>query len=123
MLLQDIRSLIIMHKGSIAKLEDIPEPIKDLYRTVWEVKQKDLIDMAASRSAFVDQSCALNLFLERPTPAQLTSMHFYAWKRGLKTGMYVLRSKQKEESKPPKRPPQNDRLTVRTMTPAAGISS
>mmetsp|Transcript_45195 Transcript_45195/g.80851 ORF Transcript_45195/g.80851 Transcript_45195/m.80851 type:complete len:782 (-) Transcript_45195:830-3175(-) len=92
----DIRNLIIAHGGSIAKLADIPSHIKDLYRTVWEVKGKDLVDMAASRCTFVDQSCSLNLFLERPTLAQLTSMHFYAWKRGLKTGMYMLRRKPKD---------------------------
>ncbi len=66
--------------------------IKALYKTVWEIKQRHLIDMAADRGAFICQSQSLNLFVDSPTVAKLTSMHFYAWKQGLKTGMYYLRT-------------------------------
>ena len=69
------------------------EDLKNLYKTVWEIKQKDIIDMAADRGAFIDQSQSLNIFIQDPNFAKLTSMHFYAWKKGLKTGMYYLRSK------------------------------
>src|SRR5262249_38090978 len=67
--------------------------IKDIYKTVWEIKQRNLIDMAADRGAFIDQSQSLNLFIQDANFAKLTSMHFYAWKKGLKTGMYYLRTK------------------------------
>ena len=69
-----------------------PADIKELYKTVWEIKQRNLIDMAADRGAYICQSQSLNLFIEKPTVAKLTSMHFYAWKKGLKTGMYYLRT-------------------------------
>ena len=81
--------------GSIQTIVDIPEDIKKLYRTVWEIKMKDVIDMAASRGRFIDQSQSMNLFMESPTMSKLSSMHMYAWKQGLKTGMYYLRSKAK----------------------------
>ncbi|NND10719.1 MAG: ribonucleoside-diphosphate reductase subunit alpha, partial [Flavobacteriaceae bacterium] len=70
-----------------------PQDIKDLYKTVWEMSMKDIIDMSRHRGYFIDQSQSLNLFLEGATMAKLTSMHFYAWKSGLKTGMYYLRTK------------------------------
>ena len=79
--------------GSIQHIDGIPEDIKELYRTVWELKMKDVIDMARHRGYFIDQSQSLNLFMEGATMAKLTSMHFYAWKSGLKTGMYYLRTK------------------------------
>jgi ribonucleotide reductase alpha subunit len=66
--------------------------IKELYKTVWEIKQRNLIDMAADRGAYICQSQSLNLFVDNPSTSKLTSMHFYAWKKGLKTGMYYLRS-------------------------------
>eukprot|EP01012_Entosiphon_sulcatum_P068317 TRINITY_DN9844_c0_g1_i1.p1 TRINITY_DN9844_c0_g1~~TRINITY_DN9844_c0_g1_i1.p1 ORF type:complete len:800 (+),score=142.02 TRINITY_DN9844_c0_g1_i1:1806-4205(+) len=90
---EETRNVIIAHNGSIQNVLGIPQEIKELYRTVWEVKQKQIIDMAVTRSAYIDQSSSLNLFLEQPTSAQLTSMHFYSWKKGLKTGMYYLRTK------------------------------
>ena len=71
----------------------IPEDIKELYKTVWELSMKDIIDMSRQRGYFIDQSQSLNLFMEGATMAKLTSMHFYAWKSGLKTGMYYLRTK------------------------------
>ena len=88
----DMKNKIILANGSVQGIEEIPADIKEIYKTVWEIKQKHLIDMAADRGAFICQSQSLNLFVERPTSAKLTSMHFYAWKKGLKTGMYYLRS-------------------------------
>jgi ribonucleoside-diphosphate reductase alpha chain len=88
----DMKNKIILANGSVQGIEEIPADIKEIYKTVWEIKQKHLIDMAADRGAFICQSQSLNLFVERPNTAKLTSMHFYAWKKGLKTGMYYLRS-------------------------------
>ena len=90
---EDMKNEIIRANGSIQHIEDIPEDIKELYRTVWELSMKDIIDMAADRGVFIDQSQSLNLFVESPNLGKLTSMHFYAWKKGLKTGMYYLRTK------------------------------
>jgi len=89
----DMKSRIISHNGSVQKIEEIPDAIKEIYKTVWEIKQRSLIDMAADRGAFICQSQSLNLFVDAPTTSKLTSMHFYAWRKGLKTGMYYLRSK------------------------------
>lgn len=83
---------IIRANGSVQHIEEIPQEIRELYKTVWEIKQRNLIDMAADRGAFICQSQSLNLFVDNPTTAKLTSMHFYAWKKGLKTGMYYLRT-------------------------------
>ena len=88
-----LKQQIIAHNGSIQGIEEIPSSIRELYKTVWEIKQKTLIDMAADRGAFICQSHSLNLFVSYPTYAKLTSMHFYAWKKGLKTGLYYLRTK------------------------------
>ncbi len=88
-----MKQQIIARNGSIQEIDQIPESIKKLYKTSWEVKQKTLIDMAASRGSFICQSQSLNLFLADPNYAKLTSMHFYAWKKGLKTGVYYLRTK------------------------------
>lgn len=88
-----LKDKIILHKGSIQNIPEIPNDLKELYKTAWEIKQKTLIDMAADRGAFICQSQSLNLFMENPNYAKLTSMHFYAWKAGLKTGMYYLRTK------------------------------
>ena len=84
---------IIENKGSIQHIKNIPEDLKNRYKTVWEVPMKDIIDMARHRGYFIDQSQSLNLFMEGATAAKLTSMHFYGWKSGLKTGMYYLRTK------------------------------
>ena len=89
----DMKSRIISHNGSVQKIEEIPDALKEIYKTVWEIKQRSLIDMAADRGAFICQSQSLNLFVDSPTTSKLTSMHFYAWRKGLKTGMYYLRSK------------------------------
>jgi ribonucleoside-diphosphate reductase alpha chain len=88
-----MKNRLIAANGSIADFPEIPENIKELYKTVWEIKQKDVLDMAADRGAFIDQSQSLNIFIDSPNFAKLTSMHFYAWKKGLKTGMYYLRTK------------------------------
>lgn len=84
---------IMRANGSIQDIEIIPQDIKELYKTVWELSMKDIIDMSRHRGYFIDQSQSLNLFMEGATMAKLTSMHFYAWKSGLKTGMYYLRTK------------------------------
>ncbi|MFC4232456.1 ribonucleoside-diphosphate reductase subunit alpha [Parasediminibacterium paludis] len=87
-----MKNKIIAANGSIQNIEEIPAEIKELYKTVWEIKQRNLIDMAADRGAYICQSQSLNLFVDSPTTSKLTSMHFYGWKKGLKTGMYYLRS-------------------------------
>ena len=90
---EDLKQELMRANGSIQHIEGIPEDIKELYRTVWEMSMKDIIDMSRHRGYFIDQSQSLNLFMEGATMAKLTSMHFYAWKSGLKTGMYYLRTK------------------------------
>jgi len=89
----EMKNHIIQHNGSVQQIESIPAEIKDIYKTVWEIKQRAIIDMAADRGAYICQSQSLNLFIDSPNPSKLTSMHFYAWKKGLKTGMYYLRTK------------------------------
>jgi ribonucleoside-diphosphate reductase alpha chain len=88
----DMKNKIIAANGSVQNIAEIPANIKELYKTVWEIKQRNLIDMAADRGAYICQSQSLNLFVDSPSSSKLTSMHFYAWKKGLKTGMYYLRS-------------------------------
>jgi len=90
---EGMKNKIMTHNGSIQNIPEIPDNIKALYKTVWEIKQRDLIDMAADRGAFIDQSQSLNIFIDQPNHAKLTSMHFYGWEKGLKTGMYYLRTK------------------------------
>lgn len=92
---KEMKDLMVKAGGSIQNIVDIPDDIKMLYRTVWEIKMKDVIDMAADRGRFIDQSQSMNLFMESPTMSKLSSMHMYSWKKGLKTGMYYLRSKAK----------------------------
>ncbi|RYE20317.1 MAG: ribonucleoside-diphosphate reductase subunit alpha [Sphingobacteriales bacterium] len=87
-----MKDKIISANGSIQDIEEIPADIKELYKTVWEIKMRNIIDMAADRGAYVCQSQSLNLFINSPNASKLTSMHFYAWKKGLKTGMYYLRT-------------------------------
>ncbi|KAK5981720.1 Ribonucleoside-diphosphate reductase large subunit [Trichostrongylus colubriformis] len=89
----DMKNQLIANSGSIAKIAGIPDHIKRLYQTVWELPQKDIIEMAADRGAFIDQSQSLNIHIAKPSYANITSMHFYGWKKGLKTGMYYLRTK------------------------------
>jgi ribonucleoside-diphosphate reductase alpha chain len=87
-----MKNKIITANGSIQNIDEIPADIKELYKTVWEIKQRNIIDMAADRGAYICQSQSLNLFVDNPNTSKLTSMHFYAWKKGLKTGMYYLRT-------------------------------
>lgn len=88
-----LKQEIMRANGSVQNIDIVPQDIKDLYKTVWELSMKDIIDMSRQRGYFIDQSQSLNLFMEGATMAKLTSMHFYAWKSGLKTGMYYLRTK------------------------------
>ncbi|CAI5202716.1 ANM_HP_G0087270.mRNA.1.CDS.1 [Saccharomyces cerevisiae] len=89
---EGMKQYLITQNGSIQGLPNVPQELKDLYKTVWEISQKTIINMAADRSVYIDQSHSLNLFLRAPTMGKLTSMHFYGWKKGLKTGMYYLRT-------------------------------
>lgn len=89
----DMKNRLMASNGSIQDFPDIPKDLKDLYKTVWEISQKVIIDMAADRGAYICQSQSMNLFVENPNFGKLSSMHFYAWQKGLKTGMYYLRSK------------------------------
>jgi ribonucleoside-diphosphate reductase alpha chain len=90
---ETVKEDIIMNGGSVQNIKNIPQEIKDLYKTVWEVKQKVLIDMSAERGPFIDQSQSLNLFFDNPDYGRLTKAHFHGWKSGLKTGSYYIRSK------------------------------
>jgi len=95
---EKVKNNIIANKGSIQQLTIIPQEIRDKYKIVWEIPMKHLIDMAADRGAYICQSQSLNLWLEDPTYNTLTSMHFYSWKQGLKTGIYYLRRKAKHQA-------------------------
>ena len=95
---EEIKNSIIENKGSIQHFTNIPSDIKEKYKIVWEMKMKDLIDMAADRGAYICQSQSLNLWMEEPTNNKLTSMHMYSWKKGLKTGIYYLRRKAKHQA-------------------------
>jgi ribonucleoside-diphosphate reductase alpha chain len=90
---EDMKNLIILHKGSVQNIPQIPQEIREVYKTVWEIKQKDLIQMSADRGKFICQSQSLNLFIEGVNSAKLTAAHFHSWELGLKTGMYYLRTK------------------------------
>ncbi|XP_019177261.1 PREDICTED: ribonucleoside-diphosphate reductase large subunit-like isoform X1 [Ipomoea nil] len=88
-----LKNQIIYEDGSVQKIPEIPDDLKLIYKTVWEIKQRTLVDMAADRGCYIDQSQSLNIHMDQPNFGKLTSMHFYAWSRGLKTGMYYLRSR------------------------------
>jgi ribonucleoside-diphosphate reductase alpha chain len=90
---EEMREAIMAANGSVQGIEDIPQHVRDIYKTAYEISQKVIIDMSADRGAYICQSQSLNVFMEAPTFAKLSSMHFYAWQKGLKTGMYYLRSK------------------------------
>lgn len=91
----NIKNNIILNEGSVQNIPNIPQNIKDLYKTAYEIKQKSILDMAADRGQFIDQSQSMNIFVDNPNFTKLTSIHFHAWKQGLKTGMYYLRTKAK----------------------------
>lgn len=88
-----IKNNIIYEDGSVQKIPEIPDDLKVIYRTVWEIKQRTLVDMAVDRGCYIDQSQSLNIHMDQPNFGKLTSLHFYAWTKGLKTGMYYLRSR------------------------------
>lgn len=111
----DIKNEIISHNGSIQKIESIPEDLKRLYRTVWEIPQKNLINMSADRGAYICQSQSLNIHIAEPTFGKMSSMHFYAWKRGLKTGLYYLRTRPAAD--PIKFTVDKSKLKAKTGTP------
>ena len=102
-----------MHKGSVQHLTNLPENIRNKYNIVWEIPMKHLIDMAADRGAFICQSQSLNLWMEDPVYNKLTSMHFYSWEKGLKTGIYYLRRKAKHQAQQftiePEKQPKTDK--------------
>jgi len=89
----ELKNKIIANGGSVQGIPEVPQDLQAIYKTVWEISQKTLINMAADRGAFIDQSQSFNVFIGQPNFAKLTSMHFYAWKKGLKTGMYYLRTR------------------------------
>ena len=93
-----MKNSIIANNGSIQHIEIIPEDIREKYRTVWEIPMKHLIDMAADRGVYICQSQSLNLWIEDPNYSTLTSMHFYSWSKGLKTGIYYLRRRGKHQA-------------------------
>ena len=92
---EKIRNQIILNEGSVQNISEIPKELRDVYKTVWEISQKIILEMAADRGAFICQSQSLNVHIAEPTNGKLTSMHFFAWKKGLKTGMYYLRTRPK----------------------------
>jgi len=94
----EIRNRIIAENGSIQDVPEIPQDIKNIYKTVWEIPQKTILDMAAERAPFICQSQSLNIHIADPNSKKLTSMHFYAWQKGLKTGMYYLRTRPKADA-------------------------
>ena len=89
---------LIEHRGSVQHIPGIPAHIKKVFRTVWEISQRSIIDMAADRAIYIDQSQSLNLHIEDPSPAVLTSVHFHTWSKGLKTGQYYLRTQPKTKA-------------------------
>jgi ribonucleoside-diphosphate reductase alpha chain len=95
---EKIKNNIIANHGSVQHIDIIPQEIRDKYKTVWEIPMRTLIDMAADRGAFICQSQSLNLWLEDPNYSSLTSMHFYSWSKGLKTGIYYLRRRGRHQA-------------------------
>jgi ribonucleotide reductase alpha subunit len=95
---ENMRNRIIADRGSVQNIEEIPKKLRDVYKTVWEIPQRVILDMAADRSPYICQSQSLNIHIAEPTSSKLTSMHFYAWQKGLKTGMYYLRTRPKADA-------------------------
>jgi len=95
---EGLRAKLIAHNGSVQNIEEIPHDLKELYKTVWEIKQKAVVEMACDRGAYIDQSQSINIHMIDANTAKLSSMHFYGWKLGLKTGMYYLRTKAATEA-------------------------
>jgi ribonucleoside-diphosphate reductase alpha chain len=95
---ENIRRKLIIGDGSVQEIEEVPQDIKEIYKTVWEMKGKSILEMARDRGYFIDQSQSLNMFMSEPTASRLSSAHMYGWKLGLKTGMYYLRTKPKAQA-------------------------
>ena len=95
---KELKDTIIANDGSIQNIKEIPEDIRKLYKTVWEISMKSVIDQCHDRGVFIDQMQSMNLFMSNPNYKKLTSMHFYGWKKGLKTGSYYIRSKPSTEA-------------------------
>jgi len=95
---ESVRNKIIADGGSVQNIAELPKEIRDVYKTVWEISQRAILNMAADRGAFICQSQSMNVHIGEPSTSKLTSMHFYAWKKGLKTGMYYLRTRPKAEA-------------------------
>ena len=119
---QRVKNEIIRAGGSVQGLEGVPDTLKMIYRTVWEIPQKSLIDMSADRGAYIDQSQSLNIFMENPTVAKLSSMHMYGYHRGLKTGMYYLRTRAKAKPQqvtitPVQQPTEEEKLACSLANP------
>lgn len=95
---ESIRNRIIADRGSVQNIEEIPKHLRDVYKTVWEIPQRIILDMAADRAPYICQSQSMNVHIAEPNSSKLTSMHFYAWKKGLKTGMYYLRTRPKADA-------------------------
>ena len=136
----EMKNRIIDNNGSVQNIPQIPDDLKAIYKTVWEISQKKVLDLAADRGAFICQSQSLNVHLQAPTIGQLTSMHFYGWKRGLKTGMYYLRTRpaaqaiqftvdqemlKKSQTVKKEEPatPQPTRAAIKTSTPSISTAS
>lgn len=116
---KDMKNRIIIAEGSVQDIESIPDGIKSLYKTAWEIKQKAIIDMAATRGPYICQSQSMNLFLANPDFKKLSSMHFYAWQKGLKTGMYYLRTKPKAKTQQFTIDPSQSRLANARLPPTS----
>merc|ERR1712087_212144 len=95
---ESVRNRIIADGGSVQNVHEIPQEIREVYKTVWEIPQRTILDMAADRGPYICQSQSMNVHIAEPSAKKLTSMHFYAWKKGLKTGMYYLRSRPKADA-------------------------
>jgi len=95
---ESVRNRIIADGGSVQGVSEIPKEVRDVYKTVWEISQKTILEMAAERGPYICQSQSLNVHIAEPTTSKLTSMHFFAWKSGLKTGMYYLRTRPKADA-------------------------
>lgn len=119
----ELKEALMRANGSVQNIDAIPEKLKALYRTVWEMRMKDIIDMARQRAYFIDQSQSLNLFMENANFAKLTSMHFYAWKSGLKTGMYYLRTKAAVDAVKFTLDNSKEKIERRPTQPAARVQS
>jgi len=117
----EVRQKLMAANGSVANIDEIPQDLKDLYKTVYEISQKVIIDQAADRGAYICQSQSLNLFVENPTFSKLSSMHFYGWQKGLKTGMYYLRSKAAVDPIKFTLDQQHQRINASTKTPITEI--